>query len=177
MKLAGAIAILTCAALCAAQDAVFMNPAPITIPDSGPGSLYPSQITASGVGFPIGTVEITLFQLSHTYPDDLDMLLVGPGGQSVLFMSDAGNGDDVVNINLSFSDFAAVPLPDASLITSGVYLPTNYGTGTRSPARRPPARGARRSMCLRAPTPTACGVCTSSMTRAAIRAASPAAGS
>lgn len=35
-------------------------------------------------------VVVKLKDLSHTYPDDLDILLVGPGGQKVLLMSDAG---------------------------------------------------------------------------------------
>jgi subtilisin-like proprotein convertase family protein len=37
----------------------------------------------------ISKVVVKLKDLSHTYPDDLDILLVGPGGQTVLLMPDA----------------------------------------------------------------------------------------
>ena len=38
----------------------------------------------------ISDVNVPLTGLSHTYPDDIDMLLVSPGGQNAIFMSDAG---------------------------------------------------------------------------------------
>ena len=50
--------------------------------------------------------------LSHTYPDDIDMLLVSPGGQNAIFMSDAGGSFDVVDCNLTIDDEAPDVLPD-----------------------------------------------------------------
>ncbi len=140
MKLATTVVVMACAALALAQGEkiAFMNPAPITIPDTGPANPYPSPITVSGVSGSILNVELTLFQLSHTFPADLDMLLVGPGGQSVIFMSDAGGGNDIVNVNLTFSDFATQSLPETGQIVSGVYLPTNYGSGDTFPPPAPP---------------------------------------
>ena len=38
----------------------------------------------------ITDVNVQINGLSHTYPDDIDMLLVSPGGQNAIFMSDAG---------------------------------------------------------------------------------------
>ncbi len=75
--------------------------------------------------------QVSLSGLSHTYPDDVDMFLQGPGGQKVMLMSDAG-GDrpfGLNNVNLTFSDSASGTLPDASQITSGTYRPTNYKVG------------------------------------------------
>ena len=46
--------------------------------------------------------------LSHTYPDDIDMLLVSPSGQNAIFMSDAGGSFDVVNCDLTIDDEAPV---------------------------------------------------------------------
>ena len=50
----------------------------------------------------ISKVIVKLNGLQHTYPDDIDILLVGPGGERVMLMSDAGGSKDVVNVNLTF---------------------------------------------------------------------------
>jgi hypothetical protein len=42
-------------------------------------------------------VVVKLNGLSHSYPDDLDLLLVGPDGQSAMLMSDAGARIQPVN--------------------------------------------------------------------------------
>ena len=44
----------------------------------------------SGLSGTITRVTATLTDLSHGYPDDVDVMLVSPGGQSVLLLSDAG---------------------------------------------------------------------------------------
>ena len=44
-------------------------------------------------------------------------------------MSDCGGSTDLVNVNLMFNDAAAANLPDSDPIVSGVYKPTNFGTG------------------------------------------------
>ena len=75
----------------------------------------------------ISKVTVKLNGLNHTYPDDLDILLVGPGGQKILLMSDVGGGS-LPSVNLLFDSAATASLPDATLISSGVYRPTNYGS-------------------------------------------------
>ncbi len=71
------------------------NATPIVIPagapgmTTGPASPYPSTINVAGLGGTVTRVTVTLNGLRHTFPDDLDILLVGPGG-SVILMSDAG---------------------------------------------------------------------------------------
>jgi hypothetical protein len=70
------------------------------------------------------------------------MLLVGPQGQNLIFMSDAGLSTDIVNVELTFDDSAGGNLPDSTPITSGTYLPTNYGTGDTFPAPAPAASAA-----------------------------------
>ena len=111
----------------------FTNPASIMIPasgTSGAGGPYPSTVTVSGLTATPDKVTVTLRGLNHTYPDDLDVLLVGPTGQKVLLMSDCGGSDDLNGITLTFDDSAASSLPDFSLITSGTYKPSNYDTTT-----------------------------------------------
>ncbi len=113
------------------------NSAPINIPDSGPGSLYPSTINVAGYGASLEDVNVHLLNLSHSYPDDLDMLLVGPQGQNLVVMSDVGGGSDITAVDLILDDAAAAPLPDSTAIASGAYRPANYLTGDTFPAPAP----------------------------------------
>lgn len=111
--------------------------APLTQPDSiifdeidsGPGSVYPSTITVSGLTSQVHKVTVTLHTVAHASPDDLDILLVGPRGQNVLLMSDCGLNNSVTDITLTLDDDAAAALPDSDpVITSGTYRPSNYGS-------------------------------------------------
>jgi subtilisin-like proprotein convertase family protein len=99
----------------------FSNTAAITINDNGPASAYPSNITVSGL---TGNkaVKVKFNQMSHTFPGDVDMLLVGPGGQKYEIMSDQGGTNDLVNVDLTLSDTAAASLP--ATITTGEFKPT-----------------------------------------------------
>jgi hypothetical protein len=103
----------------------FTNAAPTTIPDQGAGTPYPSVINVSGMGGTITNVTVTLRNLSQTWASDLDVLLVGPTGQKVVLMSDAGRGN-ANNVTLTLSDAAAAALPAAGLV-SGTFRPTNLG--------------------------------------------------
>jgi subtilisin-like proprotein convertase family protein len=119
------------------QTASFSNPSAITIPDSGAGTPYPSTISVSGTAGTISQVVVRLNGCSHTYPDDLDMLLVGPTGQKVVVMSDAGGGGDINNVTLTFSDGASAALSDSGQLVSGTFKPTNIGTTDTFPAPAP----------------------------------------
>jgi subtilisin-like proprotein convertase family protein len=112
------------------------NPTLITIPDSGPGVPYPSLVNFSG-GTSVTDVNVTLNDVTHSYPDDVDILLVGPAGQSVILMSDAGGSNDVTDVDLTFDDEATATLPDSAQIVAGSYDPTNYLTGDTFPAPAP----------------------------------------
>ncbi len=122
----------------------FSNIADISIPDSGPGVPYPSTINVSGVSGLVGKVTVTLSNINHTFPDDVDILLVAPAGQSVLLMSHAGDGDAVSNVSLTFDDAAAGQLPPASQISSGTFRPSGFDPGSVvfpnavAPLRNPP---------------------------------------
>jgi subtilisin-like proprotein convertase family protein len=79
----------------------------------------------SGVTGPGADVAVTLNGVTHTYSEDIDVLLVGPNGQDVALMTYAGEGP--INANLTFSDSASNSVPFAGTISSGMYLPTDYG--------------------------------------------------
>src|SRR5207247_7683797 len=104
----------------------FTNSSPITIPSSGAATPYPSIIAFSGLPATISKVTVTLSGLSHSYPDDLDVLLVGPTGQGVMVMSDAGDSQPVNNVTLTFDDAASPFVPDSAQISSRSSKPANY---------------------------------------------------
>jgi uncharacterized repeat protein (TIGR01451 family)/uncharacterized delta-60 repeat protein len=107
----------------------FEVPASITLGDAGPALTYPSVLHVSGFNGVIGALSVTLNNLSHTFPADLDILLVGPQGQNVILMSDCGAGNDISDVTLRFDDNAPDSLPATAPIVSGVFKPTNIGGG------------------------------------------------
>lgn len=123
---------------------IFIETAPtvggnaVTVPTLGAATPYASTITMAG-GQGINRLRVTLFNVSHTNPDDLDILLVGPGGQKVRLMSDAGGATDIVNATLSFVDNASKRLPDQARIIGGLYKPSNFGSTDVFPAPAPAA--------------------------------------
>jgi subtilisin-like proprotein convertase family protein len=137
-----ALAAAATAALMAvgsAGAATFSNSGAITINDSSANCLdtpgepspapaaatpYPSQITVSGLTGTVTDVNVTVTGLSHTFPDDVGMLLVGPAGQTTILMADTGLNNVLNGVNLTFDDAAAASLPDDGQIVSGTYKPT-----------------------------------------------------
>src|SRR5690606_38863387 len=98
--------------------------------NNGRATPYPITNVVSGLSGDVATVSVTLANFSHPYPDDVDILLVGPNGQSVVLMSDAGAGGttntSLVNARITFQD-GAQALPDNSGINPfGTYRPTDY---------------------------------------------------
>ncbi|MGE3465536.1 MAG: M36 family metallopeptidase, partial [Pyrinomonadaceae bacterium] len=114
----------------------FTNSTVINIPagqpgsTSGPAGPYPSNITVAGLtGNKI--IRLTLNNFHHEFEDDVDMLLVGPGGQEFVFMSDVGGTtEQLTPITFSVADNGATLLPDASAIMDAtIYQPSNVGSG------------------------------------------------
>lgn len=119
----------------AASALTFTNGSAISIPSSGSASPYPSSLVVSGVSGTINDVNVTLRALSHAFPADLDILLVGPGGQTTLLMSDVGGGTDVTALTITFDDAASNSL--ANPLTAGIFKPTNVLGGDTFPAPAP----------------------------------------
>jgi uncharacterized repeat protein (TIGR01451 family) len=113
----------------------------ITINDNGPGSPYPSTLEVVNLGGQITGVIVTISNFSHTFPDDVDLLLVSPMGEKVTLLSDAGGNVPVANVTMTFSALATNLPPDAGPLQSRTYVPTNYaGLGTAD-LFPPPAPG------------------------------------
>lgn len=141
---AGAV-LLACAGGIAPSAGAQVFTAPgITIETSGPGTPYPSQLVVSGVAEPVSGLRVTLANLSHSWPADVDILLAGPQGQNVILMSDAGGTAAITNVTFLFDDAAAAALPSGGPLVSGTYRPTNLaGTGSDLfPAPAPALSGA-----------------------------------
>jgi subtilisin-like proprotein convertase family protein len=113
------------------------NTAAITVPDSGTASLYPSSLNVSGLIGSVASVTVILNNFSHTAPDDVDLLLVAPGGRNIVLMSDVGGSTPVTNLGLTFDDNAPTFLPDAGPLVAGSFKPTNIDAGDLFPAPAP----------------------------------------
>src|ERR1044072_7230529 len=113
----------------------------ITINDSASpptqASPYPSNITVSGLSGIIAVVNVTLTGFSHAFPDDVDILLVGPTGANAIILSDVGGSIGVTNLNIVLDDNAASNMADAGPLTSGTFKPTNIGAGDTFPTQAP----------------------------------------
>jgi subtilisin-like proprotein convertase family protein len=117
-----------------AQAQVFSSPAPIKVPatgTSGPAAPYPSTIAVSGQSGAVTNVTATMTGVAHTFPGDIDVLLVGPSGQNVVLLADTGGSTDITGVNLTFDSSAPNPVP--SPIVSGTFRPTNNGTFSGTP--------------------------------------------
>ncbi len=122
---------------CVEQTTTFTNSFPIEIPDLLPGVPYPSEIEVTGLTGRIIKATVTINGFSHTFPDDVGFLLVGPQGQTVNLMNCAGGGDDAVNATITFDDSAPSQVPTP--IVSGTYQPSGLCTRNFSlPAPSPP---------------------------------------
>lgn len=115
----------------------FTNSSPVVILDNQVAATYPSTITVKCLPGSISRVTVTLRNLSHPFPDDLDILLVPPSGPAVILMSDCGGGNVLNNVTITLDSLAATPLPNSSQIVSGTYRPANYVSGDVWPAPAP----------------------------------------
>jgi hypothetical protein len=142
------------------------NATPITIADNpGTTSPYPSEITIAGAVGSITNVTVTFHNLSITRPRDLDILLVGPGGQALILMSDVAGSTDVAdsnNVTITLSD-GSPSLPSDAIGTTqlltGTYRPTNNGAGEANLPAPAPTIGVD-NYPPNAPGGTACTGCT-----------------
>jgi len=127
---------LVCFALSSIVSAqtTFTNAASISIPNSGQATPYPSNITVSGLPTSTSKVTVSINNMSHTFPDDVDMMLVAPNGNRFVFMSDVCGNAPIANLNFVFDDASATLIPDAGTCTSTTYRPSNVGTADPFPA-------------------------------------------
>jgi subtilisin-like proprotein convertase family protein len=110
--------VLAVLALAAPARATEFVGGALTIPDSGQASPYPGTIQVANLHRLAGKVTVNL-SLVHDSPADLDVILVGPRGQSVTLLDHAGT--QPLDGGLTFDDAATAGVPDA--IVTGTYRP------------------------------------------------------
>jgi hypothetical protein len=97
----------------------FANMTSMTIAAGNPGAPYGTAVQVSSAIQSIAGIRLTLFGVTHSNPDDLDILLVGPLGQKFVFMADVGGNTLLNNNTITLEDIASVQLPDNSGISDG----------------------------------------------------------
>ena len=113
----------------------------ISIPAGAVANPYPSECVITGRTGTIVDVDVQFDGLTHLWPDHIDMLLVGPGGENAIVMSDAGGSLDAIHVDFTLDDSAGVPLPDVIRIVPGTYRPANYPPADSFPAPAPTPSG------------------------------------
>ena len=120
-----------------AGAARFANTSPITIPDVGVASAYPSVINVSGMSGSITNLNLTVSRFAHERTTDVNMLLVGPTGVGVVFLSKSAGPNAVSNVTFTVADSALFPFDRSFPIWSEVFRPTNYAPSDFFPAPAP----------------------------------------
>ena len=90
------------------------------------GAPYPSTAALAGAGAAPSRVSVTLDDVNHTFASDMDFLLVGPGGQTLIVASDFSAGDELINVDLLLDDNGPATLPADDPVASGTYRPTDH---------------------------------------------------
>lgn len=115
----------------------FENQSNIAINGGTIGVPYPSTITVSGGPAVIGSMRVTLYDYATSFPDDTNFLLIGPQGQSMILLADAGGNTPGGPVTLNFSDTAGAVVPDNGPLTTRDFEPTSYGAVANFPAPAP----------------------------------------
>src|SRR5215208_954187 len=106
------LAVLAFAAPASASSHTAITP--FAIIDNNSGSPQSRVLNVYGESGLITDVDVTFDELSHTNPDDLDMVLVSPAGTVVWLLSDKCGTVDVVGADWTFNDSSeTAPFPDA----------------------------------------------------------------
>ena len=117
----------------------YLNPSKIFINQGGAANAFPSTITVATGPNIIGSMRLTLYDMSANIPDNADFLLVGPSGQRLfIIMANAGGTAAGGPVTLTFIDTAGQVVPDNGPWMTGDFEPTSYGTVNNFPAPAPP---------------------------------------
>ena len=118
----------------------FENPTGIVINQGAAAAPYPSTILVTGGPTVIGSMRLTIYDLTANVPDNLDLLLVGPLGQKFIIMAAAGGTNPITGqgVTLNITDAASQVMPDNGPLATADYEPTSWGAVTAFP---PPAPG------------------------------------
>lgn len=118
----------------------FKNSTDYAIFDIGSAEVYPSEITVAGMSGVISHLMVGI-DLAAWVPDDVDVLVEAPTGETLVVMSDVGGSTTFVG-DLWFADDASGAAPDSgALADNAVYQPANYEAGDPFSAPAPAPSG------------------------------------
>ena len=135
---AAAVALVTTFTVVAgapgAAAATFSNISSITVNDAPSGSVngtaspYPSAISVTGLTGTITDVNVTVNGVTHGFPRDLAIAVVGPNGDALLLVSGVGltENNDISNLVWTLDDTGATRLPNDANPVSGTFKPSAY---------------------------------------------------
>jgi hypothetical protein len=115
----------------------------IIIPGGAPGTTmgsstpYPDTRLINGLGTTITDVNVTITGLGHTFPGDVEILLVSPQGTAVQVMGDACADWGGSVYEFTFDDEAASQLMAANGCNSGTFQPSTLDSPS-FPSPAPP---------------------------------------
>jgi subtilisin-like proprotein convertase family protein len=124
-----------------AATGTFTNSSTISINDDAPATPYPSSINVTGFAGNVQKATVTLHGFSHTYADDVAVLLVGPSGANSILMGRVGGTSDTGIITLTFDQAASAVLNDVDTATSGTYRPSQSAATPTNPLSSPAPGG------------------------------------
>jgi hypothetical protein len=114
----------------------FSSDGQIAVPAVGTSSIadpYPATIAVDAFQkykrARITDLNLTLRDIRHTNPDDIDVMLAF-GDRRAVIMGSAGGTTNITSVTLVLDDEAANALPDAAALTSGAFRPTSYVGGS-----------------------------------------------
>jgi hypothetical protein len=120
----------------------FTSSVAVRVPGTGTGpgvaDVYPTTLNVSGLSGN-KTIKLELTNLSTTYPGDMDWLLVGPGGQKFIILSDAiSSFTTQTNAVVVLKDSAAAGFPATGTTNmNGDWKPTDHTAGDTFAAPAP----------------------------------------
>lgn len=129
LQTAGATGLFIVTGLQLVKTSAAPDAGAITIGDATSGTPFPSVKFIEGQVGLITSIQVNIFGFRHTFPDDVDMLLVGPDGTHVMLMSDCGGGLPGIPTAIDFvlEDTGGNPdLPDAVAFPAGTYHTKDY---------------------------------------------------
>ncbi len=85
----------------------------------------PTNIVVSNLPGVVTDVNIVLNNVTHTNPDDLEVLLGGPFSHTTVLMNDVGGTANIANLTLPVNDEGVGPFPDNAQIVNQPYEPTD----------------------------------------------------
>jgi Ca2+-binding RTX toxin-like protein len=127
-------------------EGTWCNAGPIAVPATGNvgnASPYPSRINVNGAAPFTSQVTVELRDLVH-WPNEMDILLVGPTGENLVLMSDAGRGMVGDSVTVTFADNTSRRVPEFDPLETGTYVPTDVASFPSDawPDPAPPPSGA-----------------------------------